>query len=157
MTQEKSRECSCEACVSACHRFPGWPTPDEAERFINDGLAGKLMKDWLPPSSELGNEDDVYVLCPAQEGREGGEAPFLKGLFFGMSEGTCVFLTEVEKCSVHGHKPMQCRMIFCCDDDDTASKHGNGYSNFDIAALWNTPKGRALIERWEAIVVEQKS
>jgi Fe-S-cluster containining protein len=108
------------------------------------------MKDWLAPSVELGNEDNIYVLCPAQEGRECGEAPFMKG--FGMGHGPCVLLTGDGKCSVHDHKPTQCRMTFCCDKSQDDNRHGNGYSNFDIAELWDTSKGRALVKRWEKIV-----
>ena len=67
--------CSCWRCVQACKDNPGWMTPEEASAAMEARLAHRLMRDWLEPCGEVGNNDRIYVLAPASEGCEGEDAP----------------------------------------------------------------------------------
>lgn len=143
-------DCSCSSCVGACRSNPGWPTPAEAARFIADGHAKKLMCDWLEASEVIGNDDRIYLLAPAAHGHEGEFAPEMSFFDFFFTKGRCVFLTEENRCSVHDHKPMQCRMAMPCQGD--CNQFGNGYSNWEVAKLWDTDEGRGLVTGWKRAV-----
>ena len=146
-------DCSCDRCVAACKTRPGWATPDEAQRFIDDGLADKLMLDWLEPDELVGNDERIYVIAPAGENCAGEYAP--EGSFFsmfgGLDFGKCMFLTADNKCGVHDHKPTQCRLTMACDDVNY-NTNGNPASNYDIARLWNTEAAHELVTKWRDLV-----
>jgi Fe-S-cluster containining protein len=149
--QNNNDGCSCERCVALCERNPGWMTPEEAEAALDAGLGKRLMRDWLEPSSEVGNDERIYLLCPAAEGYEGGDAPELDfmSLFSAMSwsKGCCTFL-EGGRCTVHssGYKPRQCREAFGCDD----IRNKICSDNYAMARLWRNDAARAIVARWQA-------
>lgn len=144
-------DCSCKDCVGACKANPGWPTPAEAARFIAEGLASRLMCDWLEPSSLIDTDERIYLLAPASRGHEGDFAPEMDFLDFAFKKGRCVFLDRKDRCEVHDRKPLQCRMTLACGSEPL-NRLGNGYSNYDIAKLWNTDEGRALVADWKRAV-----
>jgi Fe-S-cluster containining protein len=153
------KTCTCEKCVNACQVFPGWMAPIDATRAIKADHARSLMRDWLEPSSEVGNEERIYVLAAAAEGFGGRDAPeleemqgwtpgiptFLFGFLGGASlptKGPCVFLKR-DRCSIHdsGFKPKQCREAFGCDTE-------RGPDNFAMARLWDTEAGKLALAAW---------
>lgn len=146
--------CTCEKCVAACTRVPGWMTPDEAQAALDEGHAGRLMRDWFEPDRELGNKKRIYVLCPASLGREGSDAPdSLHMLFLGYF-GRCTFLRE-NRCELHdtGFKPVMCRTALLCQPD----KQSPEGDKMPVAKLWNTRHGRAVVKRWKQLVGESNA
>lgn len=152
----KLSECSCFRCQMACRRNPGWFLPEEARAAIQAGHAPLMMRDWLEPSVELGNDGRIYVLAPASDGYEGQDAPEFP--FMSLIEailappfikGRCVMFGRDGKCRLHdsGFKPFQCRSSLLCDPDQDTSCTAPD-SNWEMARQWNTPLGRAVIEEW---------
>jgi len=109
-------DCHCDQCISACENSPGWMTVDEAKAAVRAGKAHQLMCDWW-----VGDEQNIYVLCPASVGYEGNRAreidlfDFLSG---NARLGTCTFLTQEKRCAIHtsGFKPIICRETVVCAD-----------------------------------------
>ena len=138
-------ECSCPKCVEACRHNPGWMTPAEAKLAIAAGYADRLMRDWLEPSDEVGNDERLYVLAPASFFCEGDDAPELDWLelTLGVGKGQCTFL-DGERCSLHesGFKPRQCREALCCTDPPS------GPDNYEMARLWQGAEGSAVLSEW---------
>jgi hypothetical protein len=152
------KSCTCAKCVEACRRMPGWMTVEEAKKAMGAGMGTRLMRDWLDPSTELGNEERIYVLCPAAEGREGGDAADVDEMFpdnllmalLGCAAPVaqpCVMLTREGRCELHtsGFKPRQCREALVCDNR-------NGADKYEMAKEWDTPEGRNLVERWSELI-----
>ena len=163
---DQKMTCDCAKCRTLCERNPGWMTPDEARAAIAAGFARSLMCDWFEPDYEVGNDDDVYVLCPASEGYGGQLAPEMPGGgdFFSSymlaqtwSKGRCVLLTPEGHCRIHGSgfKPIACRMTFGCNNVDTNAR-GHPASNYEIAKLWNTEEGRRVVDIWERTVTDHR-
>ena len=149
--------CACAKCREACKRNPGWFTPAEARRAIEAGFANRLMRDWLEPSTVVGNKERIYVLAPASEGYEGDDAPeipeyesILEAMFAPPFEkGRCIFFSKDERCEIHDSefKPIQCRTAFTCRREVLG---GNASaSNFIVARMWDTDEGREVIAVWE--------
>jgi len=144
--------CSCASCKEMCKR-PCWPTPEEAEALIAAGYGEKLMNDYWGGDSDIlapkWDEDDadeeprgqdIHLLCPAELGREGGSASFWR-------EGGCTFQNPDGLCLLHdaGLKPLEGRLARC-EHDKTDLPPVNVHKC--VAALWDTAKGRAIVERW---------
>src|SRR5262245_51533200 len=113
--------CTCEKCIRACQRAPGWMSPEEARKAIDNGYADRLMRDWFEPSSKYGNKERIYVLAPASLGCEGKDAPevdredlhnIIRGLEW--NKGRCTFFNDEGRCEVHesGFKPLQCKSSY---------------------------------------------
>ena len=153
--------CSCSECVKACQRNPGWMNPAEAVKAIEAGLAKNLMLDWLDPCSQVGNTEPILVLCPASRHYGGSKAPEWDDMVGGgdlMSiilnpphKGRCVFLSDKNRCLIHdsGFKPEQCRKIQVCAGDEEREGQPD---NYDMGRLWDTEKGRAVVEQWKRAV-----
>jgi hypothetical protein len=127
-----SPPCACDICVSYCKR-PGWWTLKEAERAVDSGFASRMMLEMAPDRS-------FGVLAPAFKGSEG---------FFALQETAsqgCNFLKN-NLCELHGtgYQPLECRV---CHHEQP----GRGpMCHADIELEWNTPAGKALVERWGKI------
>ena len=139
--------CSCKKCVSLCERNPGWMTPEEAVKAMAAGHADRLMRDWLEPCSEVGNEKKIYVLAPASIGCEGKDAPDFELfiIFSGReSKGRCTFLNN-DLCDLHttNYKPMQCRESMGCAEI--------GLDNYEMARMWDNDEGRQAIDLWSTL------
>lgn len=154
--------CTCTSCVSACQRNPGWMNPVEAVKAIEAGLAEKLMLDWLDPCSQVDNTEPIWVLCPAARSYGGSKAPELDGMLGGGDDfmssffnppykGRCVFLSDKNRCLIHdsGFKPEQCRKVQVCAEDEVTKGQPD---NYDMARLWDTDKGRAVVKQWKRAV-----
>lgn len=143
--------CKCDRCVSLCRRNPGWMTPEEAQKAIEAGFAKSLMRDWLEPCDEVGNEERIYLLAPASEGCEGQDAPEFDFFTFltntNLCKGPCVLL-EDGLCKIHdsGFKPIQCR------ENHGHGKDGYVVTNYDVAKLWDTEIGKQTLANWEILI-----
>jgi Fe-S-cluster containining protein len=148
-TIQTVRACSCAKCVECCENNTGWMTPAEAAAAIKAGHAKSLMRDWLEPDGIIGADERVYLLAPASEGCEGGDAPeasWVSLLLDNFTKGQCVFLTD-GLCSIHdsGFKPLQCRV-----DNTDYNEPSHQASNWSVARLWNTEEGRDILAMWHA-------
>lgn len=158
----KFPECDCAKCRDACRHNPGWFLPEEARKAIKAGYAPKMMRDWLEPSRQLGNDDRIYVLAPAALGCEGDDAPELMiysvfDMFKPYEKGRCVLHTKDGLCEIHasGFKPFQCKAVTICG---SAPYDGNGPAgNYEIARAWNTDLGRAVVAEWQEATGEHES
>jgi len=138
------RQCSCPQCVSLCQRNPGWMTPQEAVKAISAGHRNRLMRDWLEPCIEVGNDERIYLIAAASVGCEGNDAPefnWMSMIASNRCKGRCTFLSG-GMCEIHttDYKPKQCRESFGCEK--------SGPSNYEMARLWNTDEGREAIDCW---------
>lgn len=133
----KETTCSCQKCVSMCKDRPCWPTPEEAERLIENGFADKLMLDWWCGGGE--GDTDIYLLGPAIEGHEGQRAPYWPW-------GRCNLLTKDGLCSLHdkGLKPLEGRAASC----KTNKPKLHGF----VAMTWNCDLGRAVVAKWKTMM-----
>lgn len=125
-------ECSCRKCQEMCQR-PCWPSPEEADQMLDDGLGPKMMLDWWAA------EEDIYLICPAEPGREKDRAS-------SYPRGGCVLQNPNGLCSIHnsGYKPLEGRTAMCSE------KHPNLHR--DVAALWDNDEGREVVEKWKRLV-----
>ncbi len=124
-----SSPCSCETCVAFCQR-PGWWTVAEAAGAIEAGYASRMMLEMAP-------EGTFAVLSPAFKGCEANfalQSRAANGCNF-LKDGLCELFGT-------GHQPLECR--FCHHD-----RPGQGpICHADLEKDWNTPAGRALVNRW---------
>lgn len=140
--------CSCSECQKLCERNPGWPTPDEAERLLNDGHSGNLMLDFWVQSPR-----NVKVLAPATKGFEGKDAPSFSEMChidpMDPCKGVCVFFTKDRLCALHDTdmKPICCREGTACARDRFSSK--KHVTPAQVKQMWDTERGYALIARWK--------
>lgn len=126
---QPSPSCSCEICVSFCKR-PGWWTPQEAEKAIDAGFAGKMML-------EISPELNFGVLSPAFKGNENHYS------LQEFAENGCTFLKN-DLCELHGTglQPLECR--YC----DHTSKGKGLLCHKDIEQEWKSPDAKRLIVKW---------
>ena len=124
--------CSCETCADACLMRPCWATPEEVEALLEAGYGDRLWVDYWADA------ENIYLLSPAGSGYEGGHAP-------SWPEGSCTFLTDDGLCELHdkGLKPSEGRKTGHQSDPDVRKVNIHKL----IADTWDTPEGRALIER----------
>lgn len=98
-------ECSCQDCVSACYKKPGWFLPQEIKPVADFlGITEDQLFQRYLSVDYFGNPDEfLFVLSPATENSVSGEVfPLEPG-------GTCVFLKD-NKCSIHSVKPFECKI-----------------------------------------------
>ena len=98
-------ECSCETCVSACRKKPGWFLPEEITPAANSlGMTDKdFFEKYLGVDYYWKDGEHNYVLSPAVKSMNPGEMfPFSAG-------GECVFF-ENGKCNIHENKPYECKI-----------------------------------------------
>lgn len=123
--------CDCAWCVSACKRRPGWFLPGEMEKAA-DAL-GMSALDFFRKHCAIDfhtedGEPKVFVIAPRLHGEEGGAFyPFTP-------TGRCALLTEDERCSIHEHKPFECR---ACHHDKNISFPD---IHQHIVPEWDTPE-----------------
>ncbi len=129
-----SQPCACDICSAYCQR-PGWWTVKEAAAAIDRGFARRMMLELSPARS-------FAVLSPAFKGNEAYYA------LNDFSARGCNFLLGDGRCELHGSgvQPLECR--FCHHD-----RRGLGpRCHRDLERDWDTPAGRALVERWAAMM-----
>ena len=97
-------ECSCDKCVAACKKKPGWFLPEEVKPAADSlGLTEKEFFDrYLAVDYFLG-EEEKSVISPATKTMNPGDVfPF-------NPIGECIFL-EDGKCKIHSEKPYECKI-----------------------------------------------
>lgn len=111
---------TCQTCVGACYRKPGWFLPGEAEKVadylgitLQELFRTKLGVDWW--EDHPATDSDVFLLAPATTDMNPGEE------YPGTPGGRCVFLTADARCSIHGVKPHECRVHWCGQSDRDAT------------------------------------
>lgn len=129
----KNIECSCQQCKDMC-KLPCWPTPEEADRLIENGYADKMMLDyWVRQGG------DILLICPAEKGSEKGDASYLRN-------NGCVMQDEKGLCKLHdnGLKPIEGRV--------TSSHSPMDDLHEAVAFSWDNDFGKSIIEKWKNIV-----
>lgn len=127
-------ECTYNDCVQACKEHPGWFSPEDARAALDAGLGERLMLDWWVRTG-----DNIELLSAPVEGHEGQNAPSWPG-------GRCTFLVH-DRCEIHFIcKPLECVVSTCGEGDDESHLH------HEVAMLWDTDGGRALVARWREMV-----
>lgn len=102
---------TCTKCVNACRTKPGWFRPGEPEKAaallgipLQEFFDTKLGVDWWEADAGL---PLTFVIAPATTsmlpGREYPVNP----------RGTCVFLDDHDRCSIHEAKPSECAAYWC--------------------------------------------
>jgi hypothetical protein len=117
-----------------CTRRPCWPTPADAQRLIDTGLADRLMLDWW---FDTDANRTVYLLTPAIVGRESRQAPAIPS-------GQCTFLDANGLCQLHdrGLKPTEGQLALC-NGRTPVGLHER------IGQTWDTTEAQTQIDRWE--------
>ena len=160
----------CEKGIKMCHTRPCLGTPEDFDNIIDAGFADKLRIDYWKGrkftvtkemiESETSEErknmlqtlyniqeevpnpftEDVEWLSGGTEGDVDFKSNFLP-------TGTCKFLVN-NSCELHdfGLKPEQ-GAESCCKDEFNQAKE-----NIHYAYLWNTPEGRAVVEKFKKAV-----
>ncbi|GIX48931.1 MAG: hypothetical protein KatS3mg131_3142 [Candidatus Tectimicrobiota bacterium] len=131
--------CTCPRCQALCRR-PCWPTPAEAEALLAAGYGPQLMLAWWPRP----RQGEILVLCPAVTGREGFCAPAPEDWEAEAPGRRCVMQTPEGLCRLHalGLKPLEGRLASGC------APYPGWQVRQAIAALWDTPEGKAVVDRW---------
>lgn len=100
-------ECSCDECVSACHRKPGWFAPGEIKPAAE--LLGlteeEFFKQYLSVDYYNNPSSRLFVLSPATDNSVPGQEFPLQ------PNGRCIFLTENGQCGIHKAKPYECKIF----------------------------------------------
>ncbi len=115
-------DCVCELCISCCKRAPGWFAPEEAEKVatylrLDFDL---FVKTYLIKDYWVGGP---FVWAPRIVGADTDRD------IASWNYGTCVFLTDEDRCMIHPVKPYECRKSLAC------SPKGR-FLRKEIAELW---------------------
>lgn len=140
LSQIPDAECSCDLCKQMC-KLPCWGTPDEIRKLMDLGYGPRLMYDyWVGNFRNDENDNaDIGIISVAEKGREGEEASSWR------DEG-CTFQMENGLCEIHTIcKPVEGRKGGACEN----AKHPVCDTiHADVARLWDTPEGRAVVAEW---------
>lgn len=115
--------------------------------MLDAGDADRLMLDWWDGDWNL---DYTEILSPAVAEHGGVRAPEVT--WARRFKGRCVFLTGADRCELHrtGRKPAECRGWMHGHD---GLDHRDAYHvHLEVARLWASWEGRALVERWQSLV-----
>lgn len=150
----KSTSCTCKSCQSCCTNVPGWFTPRDVKRLIE-----RYPRKWpkLVAFDRWYNEDEddtrITVMAPPNKvTRAGEEYPEEGGgwgwLMGSRRAGACKLLVK-GRCSIHSHKPNECRHTFgqgdpkCKGGYDTSSRGPNLRGR--IARAWARPAAKKFL------------
>lgn len=129
--------CSCHACQRMCSKRACWPTPEEVEALIAAGHTKRLWIDYWQAGGRI-----FKIIGPAAAGWEGKKAPSrqVDGATVVDPTGSCTFYKD-GLCALHdpGLKPFEGRM---------ATHKPQPHLHHDTAMLWNTDKGRQVVQLW---------
>lgn len=141
-----SEPCSCVDCQSMCRR-PCWPIPSDVQALMEAGEGNRLMLDyWVGGFDDDTKYDNIYVICPANPGHEGANAPeggfelLFRPLQSSLYSG-CVFQKD-GLCELHERqlKPTEGR----------AAHHALNQPKLheEVARYWDTEDGRNVVAAW---------
>lgn len=111
------KSCTCNKCVEACQRQPGWFAVGEAEKAAS--LFGMPFKEFrekyliLDHASNQELDDAPYVWAPRKHGVDEPHQR-IRTPANQHKEGPCVFLAN-NRCSIHEAKPQECRTVLACE------------------------------------------
>ena len=92
----------------------------------------------------IGEDSDIYIICPAEDGYEGQKASPLPG-------GKCVFHTPEGLCELHnGFKPIEGRLAHHRTMTSRRPIHES------IASLWDSDEGREVVEMWKDAIQQSR-
>lgn len=105
--------CTCETCVNARHRAPGFLLPEnlpvlaEFLGLTEEGLldSGNLIV------TRLWADYEVHGIRPRRTSEGGLMGPHGNGY-------PCVFLTDDDRCAIHDAKPFECAVMDCSHDEE---------------------------------------
>lgn len=139
---EKMDNCTCESCVRACKKMPGWFAPGQAElaaEFLNMELT-ELFDNCLIAIESTYEPDRTKILAPRKKTDIG---PFVPASDYKWDTGECIFL-NVDRCQIHSCKPMECIMVECAADNNDNPRpkitEAWGYHQSQIEKLLNYAK-----------------
>lgn len=130
-------QCSCETCVSMCKSRPCWATPQEINKYLDDGLAESLYLDyWVA-------DPMIWIVAPCHTKNNEVAPNWPTGNL------QCIFLDENNLCKLHTKygfedKPLEARLASCQPTE-------NGNIHEHVAMLWDTPEGEETVKRWKEI------
>jgi len=110
--------CSCERCVSACHRDPGRLIPADIKKIAAflDLSEKELLTRHLVRIPARDRNRHIHFLAPAKlkAGRflaaPGTSVPD----YYAAEKGICVFLGAEDICAIHAVKPFECAAYMGC-------------------------------------------
>jgi hypothetical protein len=129
-------DCACGKCMGMCSR-PCWPTPEEANKLIDNGYADKLMLDWWTDG-----DGDIFIICPANPGYGGQRA---SDYCFGVSDLHSGCMMNENGCTL---KPKSLQPL----EGRKAYHDHEGGLHQSVAALWNSDAGRKVVKRYRDLV-----
>lgn len=131
--------CACAKCVSMCKTFPCRPLPSEVTAMPPEVQARLMI------SSYGRNLSKIPHLQAGTFPNDGGEIPDAPSIWERAEKQRCVFLTQENKCELHGTcKPFEGRASHHTLDTDPKFKPITDR----LKREWHSPEGRAVIERW---------
>lgn len=127
------RECSCEKCIGACWRNPGWfgyIGEIEGVAKIMKVSTKDFAKEYLIQEWWAGDED-IYIPAPrrnfdkrkdrtyrglAEGVQQNGKGFVVASWGHNLMQGwACIFLDDNNRCLIHQSKPEECRETFSCE------------------------------------------
>ena len=130
------RECSCEKCIEACQRNPGWfGTIREIKgaakimgMSVQDFAKEYLIREWwggeedisIPAPRRNFDKEDIKSSEPWYDEIQQNGVGFLRASWGHnlMRHWACIFLDDNNRCMIHQSKPKECRETFCCRNDN---------------------------------------
>lgn len=130
----KARSCTCNVCVTACHRKPGWFLPDQIAPLAKSmGLSIQaLFNQHLSADFYVGDGRDILVLSPRIDSEPGGRR------FPEFPRGRCALLVD-DRCSIHDLKPWECAAMDC---ETVPPKR----LHFKMGQAWDTPEHQKMVQ-----------
>lgn len=122
----RTADCSCHHCTLNCRFIPGYLVPSDVERMSTAcGYTdvGKFADENLlasPGATVLrsGQLTQIHTLVPARK-----------------EDGSCKFLDEQQRCTVHGVSPFGCAFFDAHMDDAEANKR----SSMGLVTIMHSP------------------
>lgn len=136
----ESIACECEHGVNMCKATPCWGTPAQILFHLRNGVDPE--KFWIATWTNDQTGAFIDVVAPAAVGH--GNTMPLRQVF-----GRCFFLTEDERCALHGkHKPIS-GAVACCK---TATPGIVVPFQNKPGLMWDTKEGRRVVAHWKMLV-----
>ena len=122
LQQIKPNSCSCDSCKKMCNNSPCFPTPDEAQKLIDEGHADKLHMVVWPVMG-------VHAAITPKPA----------------ANGHCIFQDDAGLCTLHeaGLKPLEGRMAH--HDHEPRMDF---YLRLEVAQTWENAKGLQMMYKF---------
>lgn len=120
--------------------------PEDLKRiadFLNLSLRECLKRYFILDYYSM-NEGDWFYICPKRKGDTTNIANYQWAFD---SERPCIFLTEDNKCQIHGIQPKEGRLFKCWEKPHTAQ-----YSKKEAAIEYHKPENEEYIKMMEDLL-----